>query len=624
MLATDEVVSRFCDITLNTTMAANSILPLLQQRNSYETTPFVAIHRAYSELLQSNDFLEQRCRNAELQVSSDESTTEHQSSGDTGRSTSSNAAARAALQHETKLREHMEQLEQQLQNFETTAKDLADAREQIHQHEQTIKTMTKEQDKAQQSLQRITEKLEHAQSDGHLAETQGHGLKRTIRTLQNDLKKQQQENQALEKRLVKEQEKTVQERMQWVEQIEQLQREVKRLTALLPIDAVTDVAPVAAEKTSSTSSWFGLVGGSTSKKATTKTTATASTTPVMQPATHAPTSHLRRQAISNAKVVPPTKPLCSITAHQKEGTCLFYDPINESRMVTCSLDGSLQLWSVDSSLGSTTATVSRSQATLYTAAGHSLSSCDVVGLVVAGVGTEHTGRIWHGERMIHQLVGHEHRLTSIRLLQTASTAASDDKPSHALSASADRTLRVWDISRTTYHQVQLWRHSSVSHGVDVQIDGGSIVSGHQDGGVRFWDLRSSGLRSEIKGLHHGGITSVHWNPSNPTLLLTNGMDSVCKVVDIRTYLPLHTFQHEGLKTVHNGARSVFSPNGKFVALGSQSGVVWLWNLAASSDSQPTQLKGHTAAVCGIDWKATPTGGQQVATLDRKGTMILWT
>ena len=38
----------------------------------------------------------------------------------------------------------------------------------------------------------------------------------------------------------------------------------------------------------------------------------------------------------------------------------------------------------------------------------------------------------------------------------------------------------------------------------------------------------------------------------------------------------------------------------------------------------TQLKGgHKAAVVGIDWSRGGSSGQQVASVDRKGIMILW-
>ena len=68
-----------------------------------------------------------------------------------------------------------------------------------------------------------------------------------------------------------------------------------------------------------------------------------------------------------------------------------------------------------------------------------------------------------------------------------------------LTASADRSLKVWDISRQTYKQTTTLTHGSTANCVDVGSDSCSAASGHLDGGVRFWDLRAGVCTSEIAG-----------------------------------------------------------------------------------------------------------------------------
>jgi WD40 repeat protein len=68
-----------------------------------------------------------------------------------------------------------------------------------------------------------------------------------------------------------------------------------------------------------------------------------------------------------------------------------------------------------------------------------------------------------------------------------------------ITGSADRSLKVWDISRKTYRQGVMLRHSSTSTCVDVASDGQNVVSGHMDGGIRFWDLRSGERTVDASG-----------------------------------------------------------------------------------------------------------------------------
>lgn len=91
---------------------------------------------------------------------------------------------------------------------------------------------------------------------------------------------------------------------------------------------------------------------------------------------------------------------------------------------------------------------------------------------------------------VHHLVGHAHKVTCVRLC---------DKEKGVITGSADRSLKVWDISRQTYRQITTFRHSSTANSVDVGMDSSIAVSGHLDGGVRFWDVRSGDRTLDISG-----------------------------------------------------------------------------------------------------------------------------
>lgn len=192
-----------------------------------------------------------------------------------------------------------------------------------------------------------------------------------------------------------------------------------------------------------------------------------------------------------------------------------------------------------------------------------------------------------------------------------------------ITGSADRCCKVWDISRKTYRQTATLRHSSTTNCVDVS--GNTAVTGHLDGGLRFWDLRSGERTLDLPGMHQGGITSVQFHPqSGSSTLLTNGLDSCLKIVDARNGVAVQKFQHANFSTSHGWSASTFSPDGKFCAAGSSSpkGSVFVWSCADGSLKQ--ELAGHhRSGVCAIDWNRGGGNGSQVATIDRKGVLILW-
>jgi len=143
-----------------------------------------------------------------------------------------------------------------------------------------------------------------------------------------------------------------------------------------------------------------------------------------------------------------------------------------------------------------------------------------------------------------------------------------------------------------------------------------------DGGLRFWDVRSGDRSAEIAGIHEGGVTSVQFNPTDNTKLLTNGRDGTLKLSDIRTCSVVQTFSDPNFQTVSNHVSSALSPDGVYAAAGSgTTGDLFVWRV--SDGKLEKKLSAHQAAVCGVAWGRGGTNGQQVASVDKNGVMVLW-
>lgn len=74
---------------------------------------------------------------------------------------------------------------------------------------------------------------------------------------------------------------------------------------------------------------------------------------------------------------------------------------------------------------------------------------------------------------IHHLVGHQHKVTCVRLFGSGR---------NVITGSADRSLKIWDIGQKTYRQTVTLRHGSSCNCVDVAADSVTAASGHLDGG----------------------------------------------------------------------------------------------------------------------------------------------
>jgi WD40 repeat protein len=162
---------------------------------------------------------------------------------------------------------------------------------------------------------------------------------------------------------------------------------------------------------------------------------------------------------------------------------------------------------------------------------------------------------------IHRLRGHSWVVSQLAFDRTGQLLAS---------ASADSTVRIWDV-RAGKELVTLQpKHAGEATSVAFSPDGRYLASGGQDQTVKIWSTEGWQFLRAISDAH-GAIKSVAF-ASDSQRLAWSGTDSTVKVADASTGQILETFRgHTGwINSI------AFSPDGQHIASASADGTVKIW------------------------------------------------
>lgn len=103
--------------------------------------------------------------------------------------------------------------------------------------------------------------------------------------------------------------------------------------------------------------------------------------------------------------------------------------------------------------------------------------------------------------IVHNFTGHTDTITSC--------VFSHSQPM-AITASTDRTVRTWDYQKGI--SLGTFVSTSSIYGVDISVTDSVIVTGHRNGGIRIWSVKSQSVIKEVAELHDEAITSVNYMP----------------------------------------------------------------------------------------------------------------
>ena len=245
--------------------------------------------------------------------------------------------------------------------------------------------------------------------------------------------------------------------------------------------------------------------------------------------------------------------------------------------------------------------------------------------------------------LIRMLEGHTSRVTAVAVTPDGR---------HAVSSSADHTLRVWDLA-TGQTKTTLQGHTSRVSAVAVTPDGRHAVSGSWDNTLRVWDLATGETKTTLQG-HTARVCAVAVTPDG-RCAVSGSADNTLRVWNLATGETKTTLQGHRARSVpwqshpmvatwspapgttrcafgtwrrgkpkrrsraiRAGHAVVVTPDGRHVVSGSADHTLRVWDLATGETK--TTLQGHTSWVNAV---AVTPDGRHVVSGSADNTLRVW-
>jgi WD40 repeat protein/tetratricopeptide (TPR) repeat protein len=213
---------------------------------------------------------------------------------------------------------------------------------------------------------------------------------------------------------------------------------------------------------------------------------------------------------------------------------------------------------------------------------------------------------WGALRERRILFGHEGVVNS---------AAFSSDGTHIVTASDDRTARLWDAETGKQIGAPFVGHKGAVESAAFSPDGKRILTASDDKSVRLWDGEThQQIGTPLLG-HEGEVKSAAFS-SDGKRIVTASLDGTARLWNAETHQQIGgpLLGHEG-----EVKSATFSPDGKRIVTGSDDKTVRLWD-AETHQQIGTPLLGHEGEVKSA---AFSPDGKRIVTASLDGTARLW-
>lgn len=298
----------------------------------------------------------------------------------------------------------------------------------------------------------------------------------------------------------------------------------------------------------------------------------------------------------------------TLESHREAITCVAFHPIFSS-LASGSEDYTIKIW--DWELGELERTVK----------GHTKTVLDVDfggprgGTLLASCSSDLTIKLWDPSdeyKNIRTLPGHDHSVSAIRFIPSGA-AGSPSSGNLLVSASRDKSLRIWDVS-TGYCVKTIRGHADWVRDVSPSFDGRYLLSAGVDQTARIWDASSGEPKATLLG-HENVIECCVFAPaasyehlasmaglkkppasSSAEYIATGSRDKTIKIWDARGTLIKTLIGHD------NWIRGlVFHPGGKYLLSVADDKTLRCWDLSQEGKLVKTIDDAHGHFVSCLRW-----------------------